>query len=72
MLPLPSLKVCSEEAQHGVEGGPGGVADVLPPVVPPDCPAVEHVWVLPVETLLAKTHHSAKENILKLPDQLIN
>ena len=61
-----------EEAEHGGEGCPGGVADVLLPVVPPHCPAVLHVPVLPVQTLLAKTHNSGKEKIKKVPDQLIN
>ena len=62
-IPLSSLEVGAEEAEQAGEGGPGGVVDVLPPVVPPDHPAVLHVRVLPVQTLLAETHHSAEENI---------
>ena len=64
--------MCAEEPKHGVEGCLGGVTDVLLPVVPPDSPAMQHVRILPVQTLLAKTHHAVKEKIRKVPDQLIN
>ena len=56
-IPLPSLEVGAEEAEQAGEGGPGGVVDVLPPVVPPHGPAVLHVSVLPVDALLPEAHH---------------
>ena len=54
---VPSLEVGAEEAEHTGEGCPGGVVHVLPPVVPPDGPAVLHVSVLPVDALLPEIHH---------------
>ena len=54
---VPSLEVGAEEAEHTGEGSPGGVVHVLPPVVPPDGPAVLHVPVLPVDALLPEIHH---------------
>ena len=56
-IPLSSLEVGAEEAEHTGEGSPGGVVHVLPPVVPPDGPAVLHVPVLPVDALLSEIHH---------------
>ena len=56
-IPLSSLEVGAEEAEQAGEGGPRGVVDVLPPVVPPDGPAVLHVPVLPVDALLPEAHH---------------
>ena len=56
-IPLSSLEVGAEEPEQAGEGGPGGVVDVLPPVVPPHGPAVLHVPVLPVDALLPEAHH---------------